>query len=53
MKPNLNYKRAYFIYKESGYDAGKQFKTEELAVKYAAKMNITNYEVRVVISMSR
>ena len=53
MKLDFNYKRAYFIYKESGYNAGKQFKTEELAKKHADKMKITDYEVRTVISMSR
>ena len=53
MKATLNYKKGYFIWKESGYDAGKQFKSEDLANKHAAKMKITDYEVRVVYSMSR
>jgi len=45
--------REFFIWKESGYDASKSFKTEKLAVSYAMKMNYEKYEIRVVYQMTR
>ena len=45
--------REFFIWKESGYDTSKSFKTEELAKNYAKKMNYENYEIRVTYQMTR
>ena len=50
---NYDELREYFVWRESGYDACKSFKTEQLAEKYANKMKYENYEIRVCYNMSR
>ena len=46
----MKFTNAFFIYRESGYDASKKFKTSELADKHAKKMGYSNYEIRTVIT---
>lgn len=46
----MKFTSAFFIYRESGYDASKKFKTSELADKHAKKMGYSSYEIRTVIT---